>query len=131
MQNLNIFLLMTMISYFIISNIKQFIVYPAFITRLQSLFMFFRHGKIFIKMPFYYFCSIIILFHTCFNKFIYCVFFSAVKSNWLPTFIINQNKFESKTAMNVFLILFSVWSINFSITSNLFKNRFIISIIFR
>ena len=100
---------MIMISYFIVFCSKHFILYPAFITSFKTSFIFCRHGKIFIKMFFYYFFAILFFFNNSFNKFIDCIFSSA-KNKWFAKSIINTYSFVSKTARNMFLIFYSVWS---------------------
>ena len=91
--------------------------YQAFITWLIFFFFFFslfRHEKIFVNMLFYYFFAIIILFNNCCNTFIDWIF-SSVKNKWLAKFIINTYNFVIKTARNMILIFFSIWSNIFSL----------------
>ena len=98
---------MIIISSVIISCSKQFIIYPAFITWLNSSFILYSHYKIFIEIFSYYAFIIIRLFKNCFNKFIDFIF-SSLRNNWLAKFIINTYNFVSKTAKSMFLIFFSI-----------------------
>ena len=59
----------------------------------------------FVKMFFHYFLAVFIFFKNFFNKFISSIF-TSVSNNWLTKFIINTNKFISKTTRNVNLIFF-------------------------
>ena len=105
----------TMISTFFIVIINEFSAYPTRVTWVK-LFLFFTHDQTFVEILFHYFYTILILFKNCFNKFISSIFTS--KNNyWLGRFIINTNKFVSKTTRNVILILF--WARTF-ITFNRF-----------
>ena len=54
----------TIMSYFIISYIM-----------MKPLFIFCRHEKVFIKIPFYRTFAIIIIFKNCFNESINCILF--------------------------------------------------------
>ena len=54
---------------------------------------------------FHYFFTVLVLFKKCFNNFISSIFIS-VKNNWFTKFIININKFISKTTRKVILIFF-------------------------
>ena len=115
MSRTSIFLFyMIIISCFIITCSKQFVTYAAFVTWLKSFFIFYSHDKIFIEMIFYHIFTIILLFKNCFNKYIDCIF-TSVKNSWFAKSIINTYNFVSKPARNMFLILFSIWSIIISI----------------
>ena len=61
--------------------------------------------EFFIEIVFHYFFTVFTLFKNCFNKFIWSIF-TSVKNTWLTKFLINTNKFVSKTARNVILIFF-------------------------
>ena len=81
--------------------------YPAHVTRLKLFFFFFSHDQILVKKFFHYFFTVFILFKNCFNKFRSCIFTS--KNNyWFTKFIINTNKFVSKTTRNIILVFFCV-----------------------
>ena len=73
----------------------------------NCLLFFFTHDQIFVKMFFGYFFAVFKLFKNRFNKFIRSIFASK-KNYWFSKFIINTNKFVSKTTRNVILILFWV-----------------------
>ena len=97
----------TMISNFFIIIINEFFTNPASVTRLELFFFLFTHDQFFVKMFIHYLFTILILFKNCFNKLINSILTS--KNNYcLSKFIINTNKFVSKTTMNVILIFFWV-----------------------
>ena len=87
------------------------------------------------KLSLQYFLPLFCISHALqefFNEFINCIFFPA-KNNWLAKFIINTHKLVKKSARNVWLTFFSVWSIIPSITNvfttpNFFHIAFQISI---
>ena len=93
---------LTMVSYFFI--FRKFFTNPTRVTWLR-LFFFISHDQIFNEMFFHYFFTVFILFKNCFNKFISSIF-TSVKNTWLTKFLINTNKFVSKTTTNVILIFF-------------------------
>ena len=102
-----------MISYSIISYIKQFIAYSAFITGLKSL-SFMDIIRFLLKCCFIIFFAILTFFTNCFNK-----------------FIIDTNNFEGKTLRNMYSVFLIVWIIIFLITFDPFQNTFKISINFK
>ena len=93
---------------------------------------------IFFLMFLHYFLTILILFKNCFNKFISSIFIS--KNNyWLSKFIINTNKFVSKTTRNVVLmffwvkpfIAFNILQIRLKISMNFKWNWYLFEIILK
>ena len=109
---------MTMISYFFIIN--QFFTYLVCVTWLKMFFVFLSHDQIFVKMFFYCFLTVTKLFKDRLNKTTSCIFIP-VKNNWLSKFIIDTNKFISKTARNVMLIFFCIRTTCFLLLLTLFK----------
>ena len=103
----------TMISYFFIVIINEFFSNPANFNWLKLFIVFSTHNHIFGKVFFHYFFTVLVLFKNCFNKFIISIFTSKIKY-WLDKFIINTNKFVSKTTRNVILIFFWVTTIKLS-----------------
>ena len=103
------------------SYIKQFIAYPAFITWLKSLFIFYRHNKVFVKMFFlinfleYLYSSRIALVN------LFTRFFPLIRTAFLTKFIVNTNNFVRKIVRNMCLIFLSVSSIIFSLLLTLFR----------
>ena len=81
--------------------------YPTTVTWLKLFFFFFTHDQISVKMFIHYFFTILIFFKNCFNKFISNILTSK-NNNWFTKFIINTNKFVSKTTRNVIVIFFWV-----------------------
>ena len=109
----------TMISYFFIVIINEFFTNPVSITRLELFFFFLIHDQIFFEVFFfitYYFFTAFKLFKNHFNKLISCILASK-NNNRFTKFIINTNKFVSKTTRNVILIFFWITTI---ITFNTF-----------
>ena len=104
---------MIIIPYFLSSSVTHFLHIQHLLLN-WNLLQKFRHDKIFIKIIFYHFFAIIIFFKKCFNKVIDCIF-PSVKNDWFAKFIINKYNFVSKTARNMILIFFSIWSIFVSI----------------
>ena len=100
------FAYVTMISNFFIVN--EFFSYPTHVTRLKSFF-FFNHDKIFLEMFFHYFLqywySTNNTIKNCFNEF-KSIPLTFENKNWFTKFIINTNKFVSKTTRNAILIFF-------------------------
>ena len=73
-----------------------------------------------IKMFFHYFFTVIKLFMHHLGQIISCIF-SAVKNNLLAEFIISTDKFISKAARNVTLIIFCIRTTCFSSLLTIFK----------
>ena len=95
----------TIISYFFIVIINEFLTNPTNVTRLKLFFFFFTHDSIFTKVFFHYFFTILMLLKNRFNKFIRSTF-NTKNNYWLSKFITNTNKLVSKTTGNVILIFF-------------------------
>ena len=85
----------TIIFYFFIVNVNEFFTNPANVTWL-NFFFFFSYDQIFVEMFFHDLFTVFIRFKNCLNKFISSIF-TSVKNNWFSKFIINTNKFVSKT----------------------------------
>ena len=96
---------MTVISNFFIVILNEFFTNPARVTRLKLPFVFLTYNQIFVKVFFLYFFIVLKLFKNRFNKFLSSIFTSK-NNDWLSKFIINTNKFVSKTTRNVILIFF-------------------------
>ena len=88
---------MTMVSIFFIAIINEFF---TNVTGLELIFFFFSYDQIFVKIFFYYFFTIAILFKNCFNKFISSIF-TPKNNNRLPKSIIKTNNFVSKITRNM------------------------------
>ena len=117
----------TLISNFFIVN--EFFAYPTNVTSLKLFVFFFSHDKSFVKVFFYYFFSVVILFKNCFNKFRSSIFTS--KNNyWVGKFIINSNKLVSKTTRNV-IINFSTFKIILKVSINFKWNWCLFKIVFK
>ena len=95
----------TMIFYFFIVIINEFFTNPASVSWLKLFFFFFSLDQTFGKVFFHYFFTEFILLKDCFNKFVSSIFTSK-NNNRFTKFIINTNRFVSKTTRNVILIFF-------------------------
>ena len=98
----------TQVSKFFVVMINEFFPHPTNIAWLK-LFFFFTHGPIFVKMSIDYFFTILILFKSCFNKFVSSIC-NFKNNNWFTKSIINTNKLVSKTRKNAIFILFWIRS---------------------
>ena len=129
---------MTVISNFFIVILNEFFTNPARVTRLKLPFVFLTYNQIFVKVFFLYFFIVLKLFKNRFNKFLSSIFTS--KNNyWLSKFIINTNKFVSKTTRNVVLmffwvkpfIAFNILQIRLKISMNFKWNWYLFEIILK
>ena len=73
-----------------------------------------------LKCFFHYFFTVTKLFMHHLSKITSCIFL-AVKNNWLAEFIISTDKFTSKAARNVILIIFCIRTTCFSSLLTIFK----------
>ena len=113
---------MKMTSNFFIIIINEFFTYPTRVRRLK-LFFFFTYDQIFVKMFSDFLFTVSILFKNCFNKLTSSIFTSK-NNNWFTEFIINTNKFVSKTTTNVILISFLSKKLhNFQLFQNYTENQ--------
>ena len=91
------------------------------------LFFFFSYNQVVVEMFFHYFFLVLKFIKNCFNKFVSSIF-AFVTNYWLSKFIINTNKFVSKTTGNVISIFSCVRTF---ITFNTFQNMLKVSINFK
>ena len=88
-----------------VAVISYFFIFNEF-SQIQQMLLdwnCYDHG--FVEMCFHYFFTVFVLFKNCFNKFLTSIF-TSVNGNWFTKFIIDPNKFVSKTTRNVTLIFF-------------------------
>ena len=96
----------TIITNFFIVIVNELFIYPTSFTSLKLFFSFSSHDQIFVKMFINYFFTVFMLLKNCFNTFVSRI--SPSQNNRFTIFIINANKFVSKTTRDVILIFFRV-----------------------
>ena len=118
----------TMISNFFMVIFNEFFTNPRRVTWLKLLFVF-SHDQIFVEIFFHDFFTIFRLHKNCFKKFKSSIF-TSVNNYRLTKFIINTNKFVSKTVSNVILIFFE-YNLHSKSVKNLKCNWYLFKIVFK
>ena len=98
---------MTMISDLIIINNNQFTKNLTNIRPFKFFILLSSHDQVFAEMLFDHISTIIIFFEIALNNFKNCIFLS-MQHNIFTKFIVNTDKFISKTTKNVILIFLGI-----------------------